>query len=129
MIDQHLAVHYNFQAQKLSLRAIHPSSGNLTKLLDIRDEVLLSDVSFTFNVARWGEWRSGLKPKVRQFGEVRGFLCPPPDSQQRLQICSEWRKVHYNPKIRPDFFLDNSERIERAQQVFIKKREIFIPKM
>jgi hypothetical protein len=99
---------------------------NLTKLIDVRDHVLLANGQFTFNEDRWLDWREGRNPKVRQFGEVRGELMSAPDAEQIKDIQAHWQRVNYNPRKRPDFYLDCESRVSQALFICVSKKDIYI---
>ena len=46
-LNSKVAVHFNFKAKKLSVRAINAATGKLTDQLDLCDEIWLKDAEFT----------------------------------------------------------------------------------
>ena len=126
---QYLAVHFNFQAGRLSLRDVNPETGKLTKLLGLGDDVWLEDAEFTVDRQKWQSWKKALnkarseggeKPKVRQFAEVRGrILLNGPNLAG-----AAFQNVTYNPHARADFYIDSGQPITKAPLVYIRGRDI-----
>jgi len=113
-----VAVHFNFKANKLSVRAIR-ADGTLGRLIALRDEVLLQNCDFTVNAKRLNAWRRGNK-HARQFAEVRGFIADAP-----LKTPGEPRMVSFEPKARDDFFdAATGMTVIKADYVFISGREM-----
>lgn len=113
-----VAVHFNFQAQKLSVREIC-ANGSLGRLIDTCDEIALQDCQFTVDVERLNNWRQGSK-HVRQFAEIRGYVVPKAETPEE-GACD----VSFAPRERDDFFNPQTgDSVNQARYATISGRKI-----
>lgn len=114
-----VAVHFNFKAEKLSVRAI-TSSGKLGPRLALSDHVVLKDCVFTVDETKRQKWLGGNK-HARQFAEIRGTLTK--DIPANLGT----EKINFQPRIRGDFYMaDNEQSIAQAAYAEINGKNIVV---
>lgn len=114
-----VAVHYNFENGRLSVRQIL-KTGTLRALLATVDQIVLEDCEFTVSRPRWRRWKDGAV-NVRQFAEIRGT----PVAAKADAGSDRWDEVVLNPHRSPDFRLAEGRGIvKRAAKVRIAGREM-----
>lgn len=97
------------------MRAIHPRTGSLGRLLDLCNEVFLVDAEFTVDRKKLDSWRIGRNPHVRQFAEIRGILMPDTLSTDLTS------RVIFNPLMHNDFRLAaTGDSLNCAEKVLIR---------
>lgn len=121
-----IAIHFNFKANGLSVRRVHENSGKLGALLAVVPAVTVENAVFTVDAVKLAAWRSGAKPTVRQFAEVRAAHVDTANTpaQETLQTQDGWQEVFFNPRISEAFLTADQRKVTGAAAAVICGRRI-----